>query len=169
MVMPPVYGHAEVRAKLLSALRGGNLPQSLLFHGPAGVGKERMGMWLAQQILCTRPRPDGLACGECQPCRMTERLEHPDLHWFCPLPRPDASTPEKLRDKLEESRGAELEARRADPFHVPAYDKAPSYFLGMVQNLQRFATSRPAMGSRKVFLVGDAEAMVPQESSPEAA
>jgi DNA polymerase III subunit delta' len=169
MMMPPVYGHAEVRAKLLSALRGGNLPQSLLFHGPAGVGKERMGMWLAQQILCTRPRPDGLACGECQPCRMTERLEHPDLHWFFPLPRPDASTPEKLRDKLEESRGAELEARRADPFHVPAYDKAPAYFLGTIQNLQKLAGVRPAMGSRKVFVVGDAELMVPQESSQEAA
>ena len=28
---------------------------------------------------------------------------------------------------------------------------------------------RPSVGSRKVFVVGDAEAMVPQESSPEAA
>jgi DNA polymerase-3 subunit delta' len=39
----------------------------------------------------------------------------------------------------------------------------------MVQNLQRLASVRPAMGRRKVFVVGDAEAMVPQESSPEAA
>jgi DNA polymerase-3 subunit delta' len=100
---------------------------------------------------------------------MVDRLEHPDVHWFFPLPRPDASTPEKLRDKLEEARYAELEARRADPHHVPAFEKAPAYFLGTIQNLQRHASVRPAMGSRKVFVVGDAEAMVPQESSPEAA
>ncbi|HEX7243295.1 MAG TPA: hypothetical protein VF263_23635, partial [Longimicrobiaceae bacterium] len=169
MIMPPVYGHAEVRAKLARALAAGHLPQSLLFHGPAGIGKERMGMWLAQHLLCANRRADGAACGECQPCRMTERLEHPDVHWFFPLPRPEASTPEKLRDKLEEARGAELAARRADPFHVPAYDKAPAYFMGTIQNLQRIAGLRPAMGSRKVFVVGDAELMVPQESSQEAA
>ncbi|HWK89594.1 MAG TPA: hypothetical protein VNP72_06345, partial [Longimicrobium sp.] len=85
------------------------------------------------------------------------------------LPRPDASSPEKLRDKLEEARGAELVARRADPVHVPAYEKAPAYFMGTIQNLQRLAGMRPSVGSRKVFVVGDAEAMVPQESSPEAA
>lgn len=169
MHLPPVYGHDDVRAKLRAALRGGNLPQSLLFHGPAGVGKERLALWLAQLVLCLTPGADGDACGECQSCRFVERLEHPDVHWFFPLPRPDASTPEKLREKLEEARFAELTARRTDPFHVPAFDKAPAYFMGMVQNLQRLASVRPAMGSRKVFVVGDAEAMVPQESSPEAA
>jgi DNA polymerase-3 subunit delta' len=169
MPLPPVYGHDDVRAKLRTALRAGNLPQSLLFHGPAGVGKERLALWLAQLTLCQSPAADGEACGQCQSCRFIERLEHPDVHWFFPLPRPDASTPEKLREKLEEARFAELAARRADLFHVPAFDKAPAYFMGMVQNLQRLASVRPAMGSRKVFVVGDAEAMVPQESSPEAA
>ena len=169
MPLPPVHGHDDVRAKLLAALAAGNLPQSLLLHGPAGIGKERVALWLAQRLLCQHPAADGDACGECQSCRFVERLEHPDLHWFFPLPRPDASTPEKLREKLEEARFTELAARRANPFHVPAFDKAPAYFMGMVQNLQRLASVRPAMGSRKVFVVGDAEAMVPQESSPEAA
>ena len=169
MALPPVYGHGEVRRTLAAAYRAGNLPQSLLIHGPAGVGKERLALWLAQMLVCETPAEDGAACGRCQSCRMVERLEHPDVHWFFPLPRPDAATPEKLRDKLEEARGAELAARRADPFHVPAYDKAPAYFMGTIQNLQRLASVRPAMGRRKVFVVGDAEAMVPQESSPEAA
>ncbi|CAA9308799.1 MAG: DNA polymerase III delta prime subunit [uncultured Gemmatimonadetes bacterium] len=169
MALAPVYGHEDVRGVLVAAARAGTLAQSLLLHGPAGVGKQRVGLWMAQQLMCESPAPDGLACGRCQSCRMTARLEHPDVHWFFPLPRPDAATPEKLREKLEEARGAELAARRADPFHVPAYDRAPAYFMGTIQNLQRFATVRPAMGSRKVFVVGDAEAMVPQESSPEAA
>lgn len=169
MPLVPVHGHAEVRRQLRSSLRSGNLAQSLLLHGRQGIGKERLGLWIAQLTVCESPRGDGEGCGECLSCRMVLRLEHPDVHWFFPLPRPDASTPEKLREKLEEARYAELAARRSDPFHVPSYEKAPAYFMGMVQNLQRLASVRPAMGSRKVFVVGDAEAMVPQESSPEAA
>lgn len=167
-MLPPVYGHVQARAALSAAARAGNLTQSLLVQGPAGVGKERMALWLAQGLLCERPS-HGEPCGECRGCRTVLRLEHPDLHWFFPLPRPDAPTPEKLRDKLEEARGAELAARRADPHHVPQFEKAPAYFMGTIQNLQRIAGMRPSSGSRKVFVVGDAEAMVPQESSQEAA
>jgi DNA polymerase-3 subunit delta' len=35
--------------------------------------------------------------------------------------------------------------------------------------MQQLASRRPALGSRKVFVIGDAELMVPQEASPEAA
>jgi len=38
-----------------------------------------------------------------------------------------------------------------------------------VQRIQQLAGVKPSMGRRKVFVVGDAELMVPQESSPEAA
>ncbi|MDB4949556.1 MAG: polymerase delta subunit [Gemmatimonadetes bacterium] len=166
--LPPVHGHADVRATLASAAVAGSLAQSILLHGPAGIGKERLALWIAQLVVCQAPTAAG-GCGECQPCRMALKLEHPDVHWFFPLPRPDASQPEKLREKLEEARYAELSARRTDPFHVPAYEKPPAYFLGTIQNLQKLAGMRPAMGSRKVFVVGDAELMVPQESSQEAA
>ena len=169
MPLPPLYGHDDARKTLAAQVAAGSIAQSILLHGPTGIGKERLGLWLAQSLLCIDRRDDGEPCGACQPCRMSERLEHPDLHWFFPLPRPDAATPEKLRDKLEEARGVELKARREDPGHVPAYDRAPAYFLGTIQNLQRTAAVKPAMGSRKVFVVGDAEAMVPQEASQEAA
>ena len=69
MALPPVYGHEDVRAKLRTSLRSGNLAQSLLLHGPAGIGKERMGLWLAQLTMCASPLPGGEACGVCQPCR----------------------------------------------------------------------------------------------------
>ncbi len=172
--MPLVYlrGHQQMRAALGRAVRdgarGARLPQSLLLHGPEGIGKERFGLWLAQLLVCETPR-ETEPCGECLGCRLTGRLEHPDVHWFFPLPRPEAAGPDRLREKLEEARAAELQARRADPFHLPAHDRAPAYFLAAIRTLQERAASRPAMGSRKVFVVGDAEAMVPQESSPEAA
>lgn len=168
MPLPSIRGHDEVRRRLARAVTAGTIAQSILLHGPRGAGKERLGLWLAQLLVCEQPEGDG-PCGTCRPCRLVGRLEHPDVHWFFPLPRPDASTPEKLRDKLEDARAAELALRRDDPAHLPRYDKAPAIFLAAVQQIQRFASVKPAMGRRKIFVVGDAELMVPQEASQEAA
>lgn len=168
MTLPRVRGHAEALGLLGRAASNGDLAQSILLHGAPGIGKERVALWLAQLLVCEAPEA-ATPCGSCLPCRLVLRLEHPDVHWFFPVARPDASSPEKLREKLEEQRGAELQARRADPHHVPAPDKPPAHFLGSVLTIQQLASVRPAMGRRKVFVVGDAELMVPQESSQEAA
>jgi DNA polymerase-3 subunit delta' len=167
-MLPRVRGHREALALLGRAAVAGDLAQSVLLHGAAGIGKERVGLWVAQLLVCDAPA-DGAPCDACRPCRLTLRLEHPDVHWFFPLSRPDASSPEKLREKLEEQRAAELAARRQTPHHRPAHERPPAHFVGAVQSIQRLAAVRPAMGKRKVFVIGDAEMMVPQESSPEAA
>ncbi len=165
----PIRGHEAARAALNAAVANGDLPGSLLLHGPAGIGKQRLGLWLGQRLLCAAPCADG-PCGECSACRLALRLEHPDLHWFFPLPRPKgASGPEKLAEALEDARAAELEARRANPLRAPAPGEPVGLFLAQIQTLRRIAVQRPAMGPRKVFLIGDAEYLVPQESSPEAA
>ncbi|HET7320969.1 MAG TPA: hypothetical protein VFI96_00565, partial [Longimicrobiaceae bacterium] len=168
MSFPDVRGHAEARERLARAHAAGNLAQSILLHGPAGIGKERLGLWIAQLVLCDRPTAEG-PCGECRNCKAVLRLEHPDVHWFFPLPRPEGAAADRLREKLEEHRAAELQLRRESPNRVPGFEKAPAHFLAAIQSLQHLASMRPAAGSRKVFVVGDAELMVPQESSPEAA
>jgi DNA polymerase III subunit delta' len=164
----PVVGHEEVRLALGRAAAADELPGSLLLHGPAGIGRQRLGLWLGQLLLCERPAAE--PCGACQPCRLALRLEHPDLHWFFPLPRPKgASGPEKLADALEEARAAELAARRAEPLRVGGVGELAGLFLAQVQTIRRLAAARPVMGRRRIFLVGDAELLVPQESSQEAA
>lgn len=169
MSLPPVLGHDAERASLASALAANQLPNSLLFHGPAGVGKQRTALWLGQLLLCPARTAAG-PCGSCQSCRMADRLEHPDLHWYFPLPRPKASGgPDRLGEALEEARAAELAARRAEPLRPSVPDGLAGIYLAHVHVLLRAAAVRPAMGDRKVFIIGDAEALVPQEASPEAA
>ena len=167
--LPPIQGHEAVRAALGRAIERNELPGSLLIHGPPGVAKQRLALWLAQRLVCETPAgPE--PCGRCAPCRMALRLEHPDVHWFMPLPRPKgASSPDKLADALEEARAAELAQRRDNPLRPVAPGEPVGLFLAQVQTIRRMATARPAMGRLKVFLIGDAEALVPQESSPEAA
>ena len=168
MSLLPLEGHEDTRAVLSASIAAGRLPSSLLFHGPPGVGKQRLALWLGQLLLCSAPA-DGEPCGACQSCRMAVRLEHPDLHWFFPLPRPKGAAGDRLGDALEEARAAELVLRRTDPLRATSADGMAGIYLAHVHVLLRSAGSRPAMGHRKIFIVGDSEALVPQESSPEAA
>jgi DNA polymerase III subunit delta' len=169
MSLPPLVGHDEVRRALAAALAADRLPGSLLLHGPAGVGRQRLGLWLGQRIVCTQPQ-DIEPCGSCQPCVLSLRLQHPEIHWFFPIPRPKATGGgERMIDAVEEARALELAARREDPFHRPGAGEPVGLYLAQVQAIRRLASSRPAVGSRRVILIGDAELLVPQESSPEAA
>ncbi len=96
MSLHPLVGHDSERATILRAIQESRLPQTILLVGPAGVGKQRFGLWLAQAVLCEeQDRP----CGRCRGCLQVLGLAHPDLHWFMPVPRPKATEPEKQAEE----------------------------------------------------------------------
>ncbi|HSG48930.1 MAG TPA: DNA polymerase III subunit delta' [Longimicrobiales bacterium] len=166
--MHPLVGHQDARSALARARSRGTLPAALLVMGPRGVGKQRLALWLAQVVLCAEPGPDG-GCGSCRNCRRVLRLEHPDLHWFFPVARPKGVSPEKLGQALEEARHERLAELREAPLHSSYTDESVAIYLAAAQELRRKARSRPAESGEQIFIIADAETLVPQESSPEAA
>lgn len=169
MTVGEVYGHEAVRRDLTRAVTRGELPGSLLIHGPPGVGRQTLARWLARLLVCSNVDASG-PCGECRACSLALDLQHPDIHWFFPLPRPKgASNPEKLADALEEARFEALVDRRQDPLHQPPADEPVGLYLAQVRTIRRLGSTRPAMGPRQVFIIGNAELLVPQEASQEAA
>ena len=169
MTLHPVYGHEELRRRLLESVSARRLRQSLLFIGPEGVGKQRLALWLGSSLLCEAV-PEGRPCGQCRSCRLSADLQHPDLHWFFPVQSPKGShTPEKRREKLEDARLEVLASRRDDPLQSVEPDRSAALYLPVVEEIRSRASRRPAMSSGSVFVIGDAERMVPQASSPEAA
>ncbi len=162
-----VFGHEEICQRLAHAGEDGRFPQSLLLYGPGGVGKQRIALWAAALLNCTEagPRP----CSTCRSCRLAGRLVHPDIHWFFPLPRPKrAGSPEKLIEKLEESRAAVLAERRENHLYTDDWEEATGIYLAAVRVMRHLAQNSPAMGPRKVLVLGRAEALVPQMGNPEA-
>ena len=167
--LPPLCGHEEIQHRFREAAAANRLPQSLLLHGPDGVGKQRLGLWIAALVLC-ESEDNERPCGVCPACGMVGSLRHPDLHWFFPLPSPRGSrTPKKRRELFEEARLEALEARRKEPFGIIPSEPSAAIYLSMVGEIRARATRRPAIGQSSVFLIGDAERMVPQASSQEAA
>lgn len=161
MPIVPLFGHADTRRRLSDAARRGALPASLLFHGPRGVGKQRLALWLAQLLLCENPNAE--PCGACRGCRFALELTHPDLHWFFPRPRPKDGDPDldDVRDDIGEA--VRERADSAGLYEPPS--GMEGIYVATARAIVRLAALSPALGKRKVIVVGDAERMAPQEGA----
>ncbi len=165
---PPRFrGHEALRKALVRALDRQRLPATLLIHGIPGCGKQTLALWIARARLCTdTPRP----CDHCLSCRRALALEHPDIHWYFPLPRPSgAMSPERRTASLEEARAAKLAEYRKEPLRSSGDREVKGIYLDAVRALRERAAKVPSISEEQIFIVGDAEFLTPQEASPEAA
>jgi DNA polymerase III subunit delta' len=162
----PLVGHQAARQRLAHSHAAGKLPQVLLLSGAPGIGKQRLALWLAQLLLCEQAGDE--PCGSCRQCRLVGALSHPDVHWFVPIARPRASDPDKQVEEAAEAVAQVLEQRRAQPLYGVT-DGMAIHGVATARLLQRRATLTSVEGGRRIFIIGDADRLVPQESSPEAA
>jgi DNA polymerase-3 subunit delta' len=128
------------------------------------VGKQRLALWLAQRLLCTGDNPP---CEKCTSCRYVRELTHPDLHWVFPRPRFKDSDPD-LEQVRNDYADATAERARARGLYA-APSGSEGIYVSTVRSLIQRASMSPAMGADKIFIVGDAERMVPQEGADMAA
>jgi DNA polymerase-3 subunit delta' len=165
MPIVSLYGHERLREQFAVATSRGTLPASLLLHGPRGIGKQRLALWLGQALVCSGdpPRP----CGRCPQCRFSLALTHPDLQWVFPRPRLKDSDPslEDVRDDYAEA----IAERVGQHGLYPPPSGSEGIFVATVRAVVRAAALSPALAARKVFVIGDAERMVPQEGAEFAA
>jgi DNA polymerase-3 subunit delta' len=161
----PLYGHERLRERFADATARGVLPASMLLHGPRGVGKQRVAIWLGQMLLCAGEgaRP----CGKCSQCRFSGDLTHPDLRWIFPRPRLKDADP-SLDDVREDYAEAIAERVANGGLYAPP-SGSDGIYVATVRAIVRTAAMSPALALRKVFVIGDAERMVPQEGSDFAA
>lgn len=159
-----MYGHHALRTRFDAAIRRDALPGSLLLHGPAGVGKQRLALWLGQRLLCSggEPRP----CGTCQHCRYALSGGHPDIHWLFPRPRlkdADAAA-SKIFDDFREAIGERV---RTGVYSPPAPEEG--IYVSTMRAMVLSAAMAPALAARKIYILGEAERMVLREGAEDAA
>jgi DNA polymerase III subunit delta' len=165
--MVGVYGHERLKARLGESVDAGRLPSALALVGPGGIGKQRLALWLGQRILCTGAVGSVRPCGVCQSCKWATSLTHPDLTWVFPRPRlkdSDAS-PDAVWQDLAEG----IAERREAGMLYPPPSGSDAIYVATVRALVARMALTPAVGKRKVFVIGDAERMVPQEGAEAAA
>ena len=136
MTLRPIYGHHALLDRLAGALASGRFPQASLLVGPPGVGKQRIALWVGQALLCEHG--PGAPCDTCRACRQALAIQHPDLHWFVPIPRPKAGDADKMVDEARELLGQVMEERRKEPLWGRP-DGMASHSVASVRLLHRLA------------------------------
>jgi len=115
MPLEQVVGHRRLVTRLSRAIARNTLPPALLFAGPAGVGKKRVALALAQAINCADPKTserlerDG--CGQCPSCRRIARGVHPDVVLLAPGDSGSIKI-ETVRVVIDQANFRPFEARR---------------------------------------------------------
>ena len=82
MPLKEILGHRRLVALIARSVSRQSLPPSLIFSGPAGVGKRLTAMAVAQLLNCTNrvgEAPNIDACGVCAACTRIARGVHSDV------------------------------------------------------------------------------------------
>ncbi len=127
------------------------MPQSLLFVGPEGSGKEAVALELARHAICT---PENFAAPA---GRKVSELRHPDLYYTCPVER--SLTRDAYRQLLDAKAREPLgRVRQPSSAVLPIGDRDDPGLVS-VRAIRRFVQAPPFEGRRKVVVIGDAHRM----------
>ena len=163
----PLHGHAALRARLAGAIGRPDLPASLLIEGARGIGKQQVALWLGRLLFCENAAGKSEPCGACAACKFTATVQHADLQWFFPRPRLKDSDPDLADVREDIGEGIEERLSAGGLYAPPGGDEA--IYVATVRAIVQSAALKPAIARRKVFIIGDAERMVAQEGSDQAA
>ncbi len=146
-------GNARVVADLRRLLGEQRLPQTILFAGPAGVGKATLARLVAASLNCASAGAD--PCGGCSACR---RIQQSDL-WL-----------EPHRALIEERTRLAPEKRRDNPLVISTHPEflifppdgpLEQVSIEQVRRLKNLSQFGPSEGRRRLFLIDRADRMDP--------
>jgi len=163
-----VIGQQRVRCLLAGSLRAGRAAHAFLFVGPNGIGKAAVALEFARLLLCSETGDQ--PCERCDDCRISRRLQHPDLRLVFPLPAVKKSAGEEdpnAGDALTEEIAAAVSRLARDPYSPTVIEKRsssggsvePQIRIAEVRSILHSAMLKPYQATRKVFVIFHAEAM----------
>ena len=88
MQFKDIIGHDEIKKRLINSVTNNRISHAQLFYGAEGTHKLALAIAYAQYILCTDKKEHD-SCGVCPSCQKINKLQHPDVHFYYPLPGKD--------------------------------------------------------------------------------
>src|SRR5262245_52224494 len=128
-------------------------------EGPAGVGKRRAAVAIAEALNCLKPQQSGdfarEGCGECPACRRIQRGVHPDIIVIEPGEMGSIKI-EQVRDVIARSEFRPFEGRR----RVVIIDEADA-LVPQAQNALLKTLEEPPSASMFILISARPDALLP--------
>jgi DNA polymerase III subunit delta' len=166
-----IVGHRRLISLLARAISHQTLPPSLLFAGPAGIGKRRVALAVAETVNCLKPRmgsdpmsvsdremgsdPIRDACGECASCKRIARGVHLDVIVIEPGDSGSIKI-EQVRDAIDRADYRPFEGKR----RVVIIDHADA-LVAQAQNALLKTLEEPPSASIFILVSAMADALLP--------
>jgi DNA polymerase-3 subunit delta' len=154
-----IVGHRRLLTLLSRAVARNTLPPALLLAGPAGVGKRRAAVAIAESVNCLKPveTPEFVrdSCGECAACRRIQRRVHPDVIVIEPGDMGSIKI-EQVRDVIDRAEYRPFEGRR----RVVVIDDADG-LVDAAQNALLKTLEEPPSASMFVLVSSIPDALLP--------
>ncbi len=118
-----ISGHRRPIQMLKRAGESGRVAHAYVFHGPEGVGKEKVAFWFAKLLNCTSPDEQADPCYRCENCMRIEKMTHPDVRLVAPehtLVERGIVQPQGRRQPSDQIRAGQIE-ELADLFRHKPY------------------------------------------------
>jgi DNA polymerase-3 subunit delta' len=144
-----VHGHRRLIELLSHSIQRGTLPPSLIFAGPAGVGKRLTAIAVAQAVNC----PD--SCGKCAACVRIARGVHPDVLLVGPGESGSIKV-DQIRDVIEQTAFRPFEGRR----RVVIIDDADA-LVAAAQNALLKTLEEPPSASMFILITSRPDMLLP--------
>src|SRR5258706_4593472 len=156
-----VVGQVRLIDLLSRSVAGGTLPSSLLFAGPAGIGKHLTALSVAQALNCLQGSAFKVhgsgadACGVCPACTRIARGVHPDVLIVSPGDS-GAIKIDQVRDIVDRAQYRPFEGRR----RVVIIDEADA-LVAQAQNALLKTLEEPTPSSVFILVTARPDMLLP--------
>jgi DNA polymerase III subunit delta' len=138
-----LIGNKRIKDFLARILSSGRLPGAMLFAGPEGVGKKHFALEVARSVLCREANGFG-GCAKCIVCRRIGKFVFP--------------TSEKRDDFDRVFISEHTDVGQVIPF-------GRNIGVGAIRDLEREANFRPNEGTKRFFIIDDADKLNPSSGN----
>jgi len=168
-----IIGQQQQIGVLQKAIATGRLAHAYLFTGPDGSGKESVAFEIASLLNCRNSGDNNLAgsCGTCPDCRLVSSFMHPNVEYLFPVesalldPGDSAKKENKKFTEAKERYDALLEKKKQNPYFAPAMERSMGILTEQIITLQHKALFMPDEGSKKIFIISQAERLHPSAAN----
>ena len=168
-----IIGQKRQIRVLQQALATGRLAHAYLFTGPDGSGKESVAFEIASLLNCQNVATGSEAgsCGVCPDCTLIHEFMHPNVEYIFPvesalLEAGDSAKKENKRfTDAKERYDALIEQKKQNPYLSPAMERSMGILTEQIISLQHKAMFMPSEGSKKIFIISQAERLHPSAAN----